>query len=67
MSSPDSILIEGGATGLLPKIADFGIAKFAGDPTRPETFKGIQQIWYMAPEVWRGETNTPKIDVYSVD
>ena len=63
---PDNILLDGPANLPRPRIADFGIAKVAADPTRPETFKGIQAVWYMAPEVWRGERNTPKIDVYSV-
>lgn len=62
---PDNILLDGPADAPRPRIADFGIAKVASDPTRPETFKGIQPVWYMAPEVWRGETNTRKIDVYS--
>src|SRR5262249_445242 len=38
----------------------------ASEYTRPETFKGIQMFWYKAPEVWRQEKNTFKIDVYSV-
>lgn len=61
---PDNILLDSADTPR-PRIADFGIAKPASESTRPETFKGIQHIWYMAPEVWRGETNTRKIDVYS--
>jgi serine/threonine protein kinase len=63
---PDNILLDGHADALRPRIADFGIAKVALEMTRPETFKGIQSIWYMAPEVWRNEKHTPKIDVYSV-
>jgi serine/threonine protein kinase len=63
---PDNILIDRRSGESIPRIADFGIAKIASDRTRPETFKGIQAIWYMAPEVWRQERNTFKIDVYSV-
>jgi len=63
---PDNILLDGQAGPLRPRIADFGIAKVALEMTRPETFKGIQSIWYMAPEVWRDEKHTSKIDVYSV-
>lgn len=63
---PDNILIDGTSDERVPRIADFGIAKIASDPTRPETFKGIQAVWYKAPEVWRQEKNTNKIDVYSV-
>jgi serine/threonine protein kinase len=62
---PDNILIETSNGAPIPRIADFGIAKIVSDPTRPETFKGIQAVWYMAPEVWRQEKNTFKIDVYS--
>jgi len=63
---PDNILLEGPAVAPRPRIADFGIAKVALEQTRPDTFKGVQHVWYMAPEVWRREKNTPMIDVYSV-
>lgn len=63
---PDNILLDGQTAAPRPRIADFGIAKVALEQTRPDTFKGIQHLWYRAPEVWRREKNTPKIDVYSV-
>ncbi len=63
---PDNILIDGHVDAPQPKIADFGIARIGSEYTRPETFKGIQMFWYKAPEVWRQEKNTFKIDVYSV-
>jgi serine/threonine protein kinase len=63
---PDNILIDGRMEAPIPRIADFGIARIASAYTRPETFKGIQMLWYKAPEVWRQEKNTYKIDVYSV-
>lgn len=63
---PDNILIDSLADAPLPKVADFGISRIASEYTRPETFKGIQMLWYKAPEVWRQEKNTFKIDVYSV-
>jgi hypothetical protein len=59
---PDNIILVDG----VPKIGDFGISKVLGDPTRPETFKGGQHLLYMAPEGWTMETNTHKLDVYSV-
>lgn len=62
---PDNILIDVSAQSPCPRIADFGIARIASEYTRPETFKGIQMLWYKAPEVWRQEKNTYKIDVYS--
>lgn len=48
------------------KITDFGISKVVDERTRAQTFKGGQHIMYMAPEGWQFDTNTPKIDVYSV-
>jgi serine/threonine protein kinase len=63
---PDNILLDGPSACPIPRIADFGIAKIAAEPTRPETFKSTQPIWYMAPEAWREEKNTYKMDVYSI-
>ncbi|MFY9621553.1 MAG: serine/threonine-protein kinase [Pyrinomonadaceae bacterium] len=63
---PDNILIDNGGATPVPKLADFGLARIASEYTRAETFKGIQMFWYKAPEVWRQEKNTFKIDVYSV-
>ena len=59
---PDNILIDG--TRL--KISDFGISKVIDEQTRTHTFKGAQHIAYMAPEGWESQTNTFKLDVYSV-
>lgn len=59
---PDNILF---ANGVL-KISDFGLSKFSGNPTRTETFKGINHIKYCAPEAWRLDKNTPAMDMYSM-
>ncbi len=59
---PDNILWDGSRL----KITGFGLSKLVDARTRTHTFKGQQAIMYMAPEGWRGETNTPKIDIYSV-
>ena len=59
---PDNILIDD--TRL--KISDFGISKVIDEQTRTHTFKGAQHIAYMAPEGWESQTNTFKLDVYSV-
>jgi eukaryotic-like serine/threonine-protein kinase len=59
---PDNILIEGQQL----KIGDFGISKFVDEGTRLHTFKGGQHLAYMAPEGWQNQTNTFKLDVYSV-
>jgi serine/threonine protein kinase len=61
----DQVFIDGPVDAPRPRIADFGIARIASEYTRPETFKGIQMLWYKAPEVWRQERNTYKIDIYS--
>ncbi len=58
---PDNILFDGTQF----KIADFGISRLIDARTRTRTFKGRQHVMYMAPEGWRGEANTEKIDVYS--
>lgn len=59
---PDNILIAGDRF----KVADFGISKLVAERTRTRTFKGIGPISHMAPEAWHFETNTTKLDVYSV-
>jgi eukaryotic-like serine/threonine-protein kinase len=59
---PDNIFFLGSTL----KVADFGISKVVDETTRSHTFKGIQHIRYKSPESWRFETNTAKIDIYSV-
>lgn len=59
---PDNILIDGSRL----RISDFGISKVIDEKTRLSTFKGGQHVFYMAPEGWRHDTNTHKLDVYSV-
>jgi len=59
---PDNILISGNRL----KITDFGLSKLVAERTRTKTFKGLGPILYMAPEAWQLQTNTPKMDVYSV-
>jgi NIMA (never in mitosis gene a)-related kinase/serine/threonine-protein kinase len=58
---PDNILLNGNTI----KIADFGLAKLLGAPTRPITFKGGQHLLYMAPEAWEGQRNEIQVDMYS--
>lgn len=59
---PDNVLLEDQRL----KIGDFGISKFVDESTRLHTFKGGQHMAYMAPEAWQNQTNTFKLDVYSV-
>lgn len=48
------------------KIGDFGISKSISDTTRTITFKGYGTAKYIAPEGWRFEKNTIKMDIYSM-
>lgn len=48
------------------KISDFGISKNIDDSTRTMTFKGYGTKEYIAPEAWRMEKNTKKMDIYSM-
>ena len=59
---PDNILLDGD----IPKIGDFGLSKLVGAATRSQTFKGGQQIFYMAPEGWKFDKNEIQIDMYAL-
>lgn len=48
------------------RISDFGIAKYVKDRTKTHTFKGSGTLPYMAPECWKDESNTPKMDIYAL-
>lgn len=48
------------------KIGDFGISKNILDDTRTITFKGYGSVEYIAPEGWKFEKNTIKMDIYSM-
>ena len=48
------------------KIGDFGISKSVSDTTRTITFKGYGTSEYIAPEGWKFEKNTIKMDIYSM-
>lgn len=59
---PGNVMLErGGAV----KVADFGIARVAGDATLTQTGLIFGSPHYLAPEQLRGETPTPAADVYA--
>lgn len=61
---PSNIMFDENGT---PYLTDFGIAKpldIASQITMPGTSMGT--VAYMAPEQWRGEPLTPKVDQYAL-
>ncbi len=59
---PDNILYFDGRWHL----ADFGISKYAGATTAPDTQKFARTPAYAAPEQWRDETATGATDIYAL-
>ena len=48
------------------QLADFGVARYAGATTAPDTLKYAKTAPYAAPEQWREEQATSATDVYAV-
>ena len=48
------------------KIGDFGISKSISETTRTMTFKGYGSSAYIAPEGWKYEKNTIKMDIIKI-
>ncbi|KAJ2983240.1 hypothetical protein NQ176_g842 [Zarea fungicola] len=60
---PDNILIQENGTSVVAKIADVGLAKYAGDRNM-HTYAGT--LLYMAPELWDSEKGyTNAVDMWS--
>lgn len=59
---PENILI--GESNLV--ITDFGLAKFIGEKTKTNSFKGAGTIPYMSPECWLNQENKIQMDIYSL-
>jgi non-reducing end alpha-L-arabinofuranosidase len=58
---PANVLISGGQA----QLADFGIARIAGETTATTTGAVVGTISFMAPEVINGQEPTPACDVYA--
>lgn len=48
------------------QICDFGLAKLIDSKTRTRTFKGGGTLPYMSPECWMFDSNTVRMDIYSL-
>lgn len=49
------------------KIADFGMARYFGDPPPPKMTQLVVTLWYRAPELLLGTENYGKpIDIWSI-
>jgi serine/threonine-protein kinase len=48
------------------KVSDFGIAKPMSDKGLTKTGAIVGTVWYMAPEIIKGEAPTPASDLYAV-
>ena len=59
---PENILLLDGRW----HVADFGIARYAGATTAPDTLKHAKTASYAAPEQWREERATSATDVYAL-
>ena len=59
---PENVLLLDGHG----QLADFGIARYAGATTAPDTLKYATTLPYAAPEQWREEQATSATDVYAV-
>lgn len=59
---PENILID--ENNLV--ITDFGLAKFIGEKTKTNSFKGAGTIPYMSPECWLNHDNKIQMDIYSL-
>jgi serine/threonine protein kinase len=66
---PSNIFLHQGASGEIPKLLDFGVAKLTGSAAVENiTTKGciLGTVNYLAPERLRGELYDGRVDVYSV-
>jgi len=59
---PSNVMIDSDG---IAKIIDFGLARVAVEGSNPG-HAPVGTPDYMAPEVWRGETPSPRADVYSL-
>jgi serine/threonine-protein kinase len=64
---PDNIFLHRTAAGVtVTKLLDFGILSVLDETSRETAGRFLGTLRYAAPEQLRGETPTPKVDVYAV-
>ncbi|XP_059368496.1 serine/threonine-protein kinase pdik1l-B-like [Carassius carassius] len=68
---PDNVLVRLTKTGLVMKVADFGLSKMVDNPTdgvqsRLALSSTCGSEFYMAPEVWAGRSYTAQADIFSL-
>ncbi|XP_019947561.2 serine/threonine-protein kinase pdik1l-B [Paralichthys olivaceus] len=67
---PDNVLVCVTPKGPVVKVADFGLSKvregLEGDQTRQHFSSTCGSDFYMAPEVWGGQTYTGQADIFSL-
>jgi predicted ATPase/DNA-binding SARP family transcriptional activator/tRNA A-37 threonylcarbamoyl transferase component Bud32 len=49
-----------------PVLTDFGFAKLVGDNSLSQSGSVVGTPYYIAPEVWEGQTATPQTDIYAL-
>lgn len=65
--APDNVWLPTPDSPLIPRVADFGLAKFsAGDQTQTQTGNLLGTPSYMAPEQTEGKQVGPSTDVYAL-
>ncbi|MBS2546263.1 serine/threonine protein kinase [Catenulispora sp. NL8] len=63
---PENILLDRGSGSLVPRLADFGIARLVDGPRRTRATRIIGTPDYLAPEVIEGLQPGPAVDMYAL-
>ena len=63
---PENILLDKSSGALVPRLADFGIARLVDGPRRTRATRIVGTPDYLAPEVIEGLQPGPAVDMYSL-